>query len=237
MLRGALAVAVSLSGTLVAARACPLRPGETIRGIAVSISDGDTFTLSAQKRRMTIRLVGIDAPERSQAFGRASTANLASLIYRREVAVSVTKIDRYDRCVSRVLSGESDVSLTQLRAGLAWVYTQYVQELTPRDRVSYTNAAKRAKKSATGLWAEPAPISPWQHRRTRQSVAGSETGGQPFDALSGSPADRVIGNRRSGIYHVPGCPGWTTVARHNREPFGTEAAAIAAGYRKARNCP
>lgn len=47
----------------------------------------------------------------------------------------------------------------------------------------------------------------------------------------------VYGNRRSGVYHLPvGCPGYTQMSPANRVEFGSEAEAIAAGYRKAGNC-
>ncbi len=39
----------------------------------VSISDGDTFTgLDSQNRQIKVRLHGIDAPEKAQAFGNVS---------------------------------------------------------------------------------------------------------------------------------------------------------------------
>ena len=42
-------------------------------GEVVSVSDGDTITLlDANKTQHKIRLAGIDAPEKSQAFGQAS---------------------------------------------------------------------------------------------------------------------------------------------------------------------
>ena len=48
----------------------------------------------------------------------------------------------------------------------------------------------------------------------------------------------VIGNKNSDIYHLPGgiCPSYSRVAERNREYFPSEAAAAAAGYRKAGNC-
>jgi deoxyribonuclease-1 len=39
------------------------------------------------------------------------------------------------------------------------------------------------------------------------------------------------------IYHVPGCMHYDRVAERNRVYFKTEQAAVAAGFRRARNCP
>lgn len=47
----------------------------------------------------------------------------------------------------------------------------------------------------------------------------------------------VIGNKNSKIYHVRGlCPGYDATAPQNRVAFTSEAAALAAGFRKAGNC-
>lgn len=50
--------------------------------------------------------------------------------------------------------------------------------------------------------------------------------------MSGS----IRGNKRSMIYHWPGCPNYDDVAPHNRVPFQTREDAEKAGYRAARNC-
>lgn len=46
----------------------------------------------------------------------------------------------------------------------------------------------------------------------------------------------IIGNARSKIYHLPGCPSYERVGERNRTPFVTEAEAVAAGFRRAGNC-
>ena len=54
---------------------------------------------------------------------------------------------------------------------------------------------------------------------------------------SSTPSDaRIIGNKNSKIYHLPGCSGYTRVAEKNQEKFATAKEAEAAGYRLAGNC-
>ncbi|GEM_PF-649116 len=56
--------------------------------------------------------------------------------------------------------------------------------------------------------------------------------------ISRAPASRtVVGNRRTRIYQWPGCPFYDHVGVRNRVVFADAAAAEAAGYRPARNCP
>jgi phosphatidylserine/phosphatidylglycerophosphate/cardiolipin synthase-like enzyme len=46
----------------------------------------------------------------------------------------------------------------------------------------------------------------------------------------------IHGNRKSNIYHLPGCAGYARISLANRVPFTSEREAVAAGYHKARNC-
>jgi hypothetical protein len=46
----------------------------------------------------------------------------------------------------------------------------------------------------------------------------------------------IVGDRRSMIYHWPGCPGYGQVSPADRIHFPTREAAERAGYRAARNC-
>jgi phosphatidylserine/phosphatidylglycerophosphate/cardiolipin synthase-like enzyme len=47
----------------------------------------------------------------------------------------------------------------------------------------------------------------------------------------------VRGNRSSQVYHLPGCPGYARLSAENAVRFKSEADAVAAGFRKAKNCP
>lgn len=47
----------------------------------------------------------------------------------------------------------------------------------------------------------------------------------------------IRGNKNSMIYHIAGsCPDFDRIGLNNRVSFGSEASAVAAGYRKAKNC-
>ena len=141
---------------------------ELISGRVVRVADGDTITvLDAQMRQHKIRLAGIDAPERTQAFGRRSQESLAELAANRSVIVETHKRDRYGRFVGKVLVEGRDINVEQIRRGLAWFYRQYERELSAQDQQSYARAEDEARRFRYGLWADKQPVPPWDFRRTR----------------------------------------------------------------------
>ena len=46
----------------------------------------------------------------------------------------------------------------------------------------------------------------------------------------------ILGNQKSRIYHLPGCPNYEQISVGHRVKFGSEEEAKAKGYRKAKNC-
>jgi len=79
-----------------------------------------------------------------------------------------SKIDRYGRRVCRVLVGGVDAGLEQVRAGLAWFFGRYAKELPPDRRQQYADMEAQAQAERRGLWADAAPVAPWEWRSTRK---------------------------------------------------------------------
>jgi len=139
---------------------------DNITGRVVGVSDGDTITiLDKDNQQHKIRLTGIDAPEKTQAYGQASKASLSSLIYRQVVSVDYNKEDRYNRKLGKVLLGANDINLEQIRRGYAWHYKQYQNTQSPSDRQTYATTELMAISARQGLWADSKPIPPWNFRR------------------------------------------------------------------------
>jgi endonuclease YncB( thermonuclease family) len=80
----------------------------------------DITILDPDHYQHKIRLSGIDAPEKRQAFGTRSKENLSRLVFGQNVAVEWHKRDRYERIVGKVLLNGQDVNLEQIKAGLAF---------------------------------------------------------------------------------------------------------------------
>ena len=148
---------------LVAATAAS---GQTILiGLVVGVTDGDTITLlDDDKRQHKIRLDGIDAPEKGQAFGDRSKQSLSELAYGRDARADCQKTDKYRREVCKVYVDGEDVGLDQIQRGMAWHFKRYESEQRPEDRRAYADAEVEARKAKRGLWRDPQPVPPWDFR-------------------------------------------------------------------------
>ncbi len=141
---------------------------EILNGKVVGVSDGDTITvLDSHKSQHKIRLTGIDAPEKAQAFGQASKKSLSDLVFSRDVEISWEKRDRYQRILGKVLLNEQDICLEHVKRGMAWHYKQYQRDQTQEDRIKYSRAEEEARKNRIGLWADDAPVPPSEFRHKK----------------------------------------------------------------------
>ena len=139
--------------------------GETLQGKVVGVSDGDTITvLDSGKTQHKIRLAGIDAPEKTQAFGERSKQHLSDLVFGKTVAVDWNKTDKYGRTIGKVIVNGQDANLSQVQTGLAWHYKQYEKEQLASDRRVYAQAEVDARTRKIGLWHDAAPTPPWDFR-------------------------------------------------------------------------
>ena len=132
-------------------------------GKVIKVTDGDTVNvLTSDNEIHKIRLSGIDAPEKKQAFGNRSKLALAELIDGKTVSVEYNKLDRYQRVVGKITFNGQDVNLHQIKLGLAWHYKKYEKEQDVEDRSIYANAEYQAQRDKVGLWYDANPIAPWR---------------------------------------------------------------------------
>jgi len=172
---------VFLGAVLAAALGPGAAHARDFDGRVVGIQDGDTVTvLDASKQQHRIRIAGIDAPEKAQAFGTAAKEHLARLAFGKQADVRCSKRDRYGRDVCNVYVGARDVGLEQVRSGNAWWFREYAREQAPEDRKVYETAESEARGARRGLWHDASPTPPWDWRRQVRSAnqAGARTGGR-----------------------------------------------------------
>lgn len=151
-------------------------------GLVIRIVDGDTITVQDYSNQThDIRLTGIDAPEKYQAFGGHSQQNLGNLVNGRDVSVEWKTRDREGRIIGKVMVAPPDsacrhqrecpktvdAGLEQIKAGQAWWYRNDAKDQTAEDRSSYAQAELFAKLHRYGLWADTNPMPPWEFRHER----------------------------------------------------------------------
>ena len=142
---------------------------ESITGRVVGVSDGDTVTLlDNNNSQYKVRLAGIDAPEKKQAFGNASKRYLSDLVFSKEVTADWSKKDRYGRLVAKVKLNDNDINLLQIKHGMAWFYFKYQNELSQEDRIKYVQAHQNSENNKIGLWADSFAEAPWDYRKRQK---------------------------------------------------------------------
>lgn len=132
-------------------------------GKVVRVLDGDTYEVLHGQERVRVRLYGVDAPEKAQAFGQVAK-NYGGRIFGRQVEVADMATDRYGRTVGIItVAGERKAFNQELiEAGMAWVYGAYCKEAWCPAWSRIEGEARAARK---GLWADARPQPPWLFRR------------------------------------------------------------------------
>ena len=178
--------------------------------------DGDTVATT----RGTVRVIGIDTPERGACGSAAATRHALAIApagssIQLSNPASVVDHDRYGRDLRYVLTPTGrDVGLAQIRDGAHARYdsTDGYQWHPRQARYHRADANHPGYGCATG----------------------TATGGTQAPRSDGSCPSRapIKGNESSMIYHVPGQTYYDITSAE--ECFATRAAAEAAGYRAAK---
>lgn len=130
-------------------------------GKVVAITDGDTIRVMYKGQEQKIRLWGVDAPEKTQAYGTAARNFTGDMVFGKTVTVDVRDTDRYGRWVGWITAPDGKVlNLELVQNGYAWWYRQYAPYAT--DLADAQDSAQNARR---GLWKDKNPEAPWDYRR------------------------------------------------------------------------
>ena len=128
-----------------------------------SVTDGDTVKFGGQ----TVRLFGIDAPEKAQSCddgrwypGPLATRALIDIIAGRPVSCRWVNYGKSGLPEALCVAGEDDLGALMVSAGWAWAFT--------RDSDQYVDAERRAARRGVGVHAHRC-APPWEWR-TRQGI-------------------------------------------------------------------
>ena len=197
----------ALSLLLIAFSPAPPPTVEEFTGKVVSLADGDTVTVLVDKTQVKVRLEGIDAPEKSQAFGAKAKTALSDLIGRKDVTVHATGTDRYGRTLGRIIIDGQDVSAVMVSKGFAWHYKEY------SDDEDLAKLEEQAREQKIGIWSEANALPPWEFRKRRKTADKPPEAfvapGEPAKStrVSESPVETATHwlNTSSDVRHNAGC--------------------------------
>lgn len=131
---------------------------ETYR--VLRVSDGDTVTVDDHGEKRTLRLYGIDAPEKDQEYGMESRQYLYNRIFEKGINIDFISKDRYGRDISVIYMNGENINEAMVKEGYAWWYQDYAKE-----DLQYREYEKKAREDRKGLWSRKNPVPPWEFRK------------------------------------------------------------------------
>ena len=138
------------------------------------VDDGDTIICENRDITLSVRLVGINAPETGrnkkdadQPFSREAKLVMEKLVLNKVVDIKGYGLDDYNRVLAVVNPGGKNINLEMIKQGMAEVYKGSPPEGFNTDL--YRKAEKEAKESLRGIWSQGDKyVSPSQWRRTNR---------------------------------------------------------------------
>ena len=136
----------------------------------VGVYDGDTIKIIENGKEITIRLVGIDAPEIShkqdlpgQPFCLKAKEYLSSMVLDQTVRIKFYGKEASGKSLGEIFAEKVNINIEMLHAGLAEVYRG-----TPASNLeisTYRDAERKAKEAVKGIWElRDQYFSPWDWR-------------------------------------------------------------------------
>ena len=141
----------------------------------IKIQDGDTFTATDGNLKFRVRIVGMDAPEKKQPYGKVASHRLSEMILNKDVEItSVGRgMDRYGRILGIVSLAGENIAIDLINQGLATYYRPTCQDYPlgkkkyNYDPEPYIKAESEAKKKKLNIWKDPSFMYPCKFRKRK----------------------------------------------------------------------
>ncbi|MHC2990731.1 SNase-like nuclease [Pontibacter sp. HJ8] len=160
----------------------------------VGVKDGDTFEVLRNGQPVTVRLYGIDTPEKNQAFGQKAKQFASDLAFGKNVRLIEHNKDRYGRTVGTiVLPDGRSLNEEMVREGFAWHYKAYSKDK------NLENLEADARRFKRGLWQDPNPVAPWDFRKQKPAPVDNSKASVPAGATNRKVY--LCDSSGSAVYH------------------------------------
>ncbi|WP_033316936.1 thermonuclease family protein [Pontibacter roseus] len=171
-------------------RPAPTVPGDKV----VGVKDGDTFELLRNGQTVTVRLFGVDTPEKNQAYGQRAKQFASDLAFGKSVRLIEHNKDRYGRTVGTIILPDGrNLNQELVREGFAWHYKAYSKDKT------LENLEADARRFKRGLWQDPNPVAPWDFRKQKPKPVDNSKAAVPAGATTRKVY--LCDSSGSAVYH------------------------------------
>jgi endonuclease YncB( thermonuclease family) len=120
-----------------------------VDGVVVEVEDGDTFVLGTGEGDLTIRLLGVNAPEHDECGHKEAAAGLSSYLDHGPLQLDSHGVDQFGRTLGYVWAGDSLVNLGLVESGLAIATTPEPEQ---EEGATLLAAEESAYRAGIGLW-------------------------------------------------------------------------------------
>lgn len=130
----------------------------------ISCNDGDTCKFNDRGKTVSVRIAGIDAPEKGQKDYKLAKEYLLSLL-KNQTAELKCNGRSYKRKVCTIFVQKKDIGELMVTHGYAWDSPKY-------SKGKYTKPMQRAQSAKLGIWKNPRVQSPFcfRHKRAVECV-------------------------------------------------------------------
>ena len=226
----------------------PSVSAKTLYGKVLKVFDGDTFLVWVRGQEEHVRLREIDAPEVThkdkigqEPWGRRAKEFAQSKVKGKIVRLEIEERDerdKYHRLLAYVFWDHTCINQEMVSSGNAFFYPgtfrgkhagelQEAEEVAKEKGVGVFDQKKGLRERpqefrSRAQWDESS-FSAFRHRFRGEKKSLSK------EYLV--PANKIVANKRSMIYHLPRTPGAARVSPKNRVFFDTPGEAEKAGFR------
>lgn len=129
----------------------------TSQALVTRVVDGDTIDVQINGQKEVIRLIGINAPETNDCFGKEATDKALSLLSSKAVNLEADPTqddrDKYRRLLRYVFVDGANFEELMVREGFA---KEYTYNKAYKYQFLFKSAQKEAIEQKRGLWADGA---------------------------------------------------------------------------------
>ena len=228
-------------------------PAKTYQGQVIKVFDGDTILVRIQGHEEFVRLREIDAPEMAgrkqqgqEPWGRKAREFVLSRLKDRNVRLETDdreERDVYHRLLAYIFIGDSFLNQEMVQSGNAFFYRAPIRG---KYAARLEEAEEAARNKGIGVWDRKKGLT----EKPRDFRARNQKDESLFSSLKRSPRgdrnsrsfqehpvprDKIVGNQKTMVYHLPGSPYATRVSPKNRVLFNSPEEAEKAGFRRSRS--